>query len=108
MTEASIFLVCSNCDARLCEVPVVGDAPGVRFKVRATCPFCGDFSWEREVAGLTGVMGISTPNPIDPDRGDVDSTRVVDTDFLPPEAPGEPERVLFHCMKDHPDAQPVR
>jgi hypothetical protein len=64
--DDAIKLICSNCDALLGEIQVVAPDASLVGRVRAKCPFCGDFSWEKEVRGAFGFLGAARPNPADP------------------------------------------
>tara|TARA_R110000824_G_scaffold9415_4_gene42130 strand:+ start:25784 stop:26113 length:330 start_codon:yes stop_codon:yes gene_type:complete len=44
-------LKCSACNKRLVEIWVTKKELDVRFKIRAKCAYCGDYSFSVEVAG---------------------------------------------------------
>jgi len=42
---------CSNCDAPLCEVLMIGNSQQPEWKIKAECPHCGDMSFIHKVCG---------------------------------------------------------
>jgi len=45
------LLKCSACDKELVEIWITKKELDVRFKIRAECPYCGDYSFAVEVEG---------------------------------------------------------
>lgn len=68
-----LHISCSNCNAILLDIWSVNPDADFQWKVRATCPFCGDKSYIEEIKGTFGVGGYGTPKPDDP-TDDIPST----------------------------------
>lgn len=60
ITDAtSVYLSCSNCEAKLVEIVVTHKFEKELWKVRAECPFCGDKSYVVGIAGEIRFMPAS-------------------------------------------------
>lgn len=64
--QGHIILECSSCGKPLIDIWVVKADPMER-TYRAQCCYCGDRSFQKTVSGRTAIVGISKPNPLDPE-----------------------------------------
>lgn len=58
-----VFLKCSACRKRLCDIWIQRPDIDLVLNYRATCPFCGDKSALQEIKGGVAFGGISEANP---------------------------------------------
>lgn len=52
-----IYLECSNCRKKLADLWITNPELDTNWNVRADCPFCGDHSYNKEVAGGFAAAG---------------------------------------------------
>jgi hypothetical protein len=95
-----VYLSCRTCNAILVDLHITRPSEPEVWKVKATCPFCGDCSYEREVQGGFHSGGYGKPKEDNPDD-DIPST-VID-DFQE-----DGETVVFIVKKANEDAKPVK
>lgn len=55
------ILVCSNCEKPLADVWVCDAKSDLKLKYWATCPYCGDHSYEKEIKGGVAPGGYARP-----------------------------------------------
>ena len=65
-----VSLSCSNCRKPLATLWVTKPRADIVWRVRASCPYCGDKSYIQEVRGLFHPAGHGIPNPDNPDDPD--------------------------------------
>jgi hypothetical protein len=95
-----VVLDCRSCDASLVDIIVTDPDADCSIRAVATCPFCGDQSFEVEVRGVISVGGCGEPRPDDP-TDQVESTSAPEPDF-------QDDVVVFQVAKARPDAKPIR
>ncbi len=61
-----IFLDCSDCGKKLVDIWIQRPSEHIKFKYRASCPYCGDESFSKEISGGIAFGGIAE-NPEDED-----------------------------------------
>jgi hypothetical protein len=94
-----VLLSCSNCDAILADLYLT--KPNVpRFNYKANCPFCGDTSFVKDVAGV-GHMGGYGKVKEDNEDDDVASTLFDGFEIVD-------DVVVLKIRKATPDAKPIR
>lgn len=93
------YLSCSNCRAMLMDVFITRPHEPELYKVRATCPWCGDTSFVADIRGGFHYGGYGVLKPGDDDE-DVAST-VVDRSEMVKGV------FVFHILKASVNAQPV-
>lgn len=73
-----IILRCANCNKPLMELWIVRPKENIKTKVRATCPYCGDKSYIKEIHGgfARGVIGKQT----DDEFADLIVTNIADVE----------------------------
>lgn len=98
--DGHVLLSCSNCRAALMDVWRTRPHEPQTWKVRATCPFCGDKSFVREVRGGFHNGGIALSRDDEPDEDKAVSTVVESFDI-------QGDTFLFTVKKAHPNAKPL-
>lgn len=94
-----VFVTCSNCCAFLADFHVTRPDEEDVWKVKVTCPWCGDASFITEVKGgfYPGGFGVAKPD---------DENEVIPSTYL--ELPEDVEDVfVFRAKKASNDARPI-
>jgi DNA-directed RNA polymerase subunit RPC12/RpoP len=99
------LFTCSNCNAKLMDVWSTRRHEADEWTLQATCPFCNDRSFEKQIKGGFHYGGFGTTKPGEPDEDDYVSTKV---DFWETVNEGSGDKFLFHIIKASPDAKPCR
>lgn len=97
-----IYLTCSNCNAGLVDIVLTVPNPELACMVQASCPWCGDESFQKEVPGAFARDGFTEPKEGEEDDPDAywESTVIAEEEMR--------EDVLyFTTVKAKPNARPV-
>ncbi len=94
-----IYPACSNCRAILMDIFITRPHEKDVWKVKATCPFCGDASFAVEVKGGFHMGGYGVIKPDNEDE-DIAST-VVDSHQI------IGDTIVFKIMKASANAKPI-
>lgn len=95
------LLKCSNCEAILMDVWVTRPHESEEYRLRASCPFCGDKSFITKVKGGFHYGGFGKVKPDDPDQ-DIPSTIIEKFEQSP-----NSNLFEFTILKANKDAKPV-
>lgn len=95
-----VLVECSNCRAILLDVWITRPHEKETWKVRASCPFCGDESFPVTVKGGFHVGGYGQVKEDDPDS-DWPSTVIDKSDI-------RGDLYYFKVIKATPDAKPIK
>lgn len=92
------YINCSNCRAILLDVFVTRPHEPDVWKVKATCPFCGDESFIHEIQGgfHAGGFGVIKPDNVD---DDIPSTIVSDIEIG--------DCIVYRTAKANPGSKPA-
>jgi hypothetical protein len=94
-----VILTCSNCRAALMDVWRTRPHEPHVWKLRATCPFCGDHSFTTEVRGGFHQGGFALSKDDEPDEDKAVSTIIESFDI-------QDDTFVFTVKRAHPDAKP--
>lgn len=93
-----VVLECRSCGAALVDIIRTVPEADCALSYQATCPWCGDCSFEEEIQGGVHVGGVGEPNPDDP-TDQFESTAAPEPEF-------EGDVVVFQVRKANERAQP--
>ncbi len=94
-----VLLRCSNCDAILMDIWRTRPHEPDTWKVKATCPFCGDCSFVQEIQGGFHIGGYGEVK----EDGSDDFPSTVIEEFT-----CEGDTFIYIIRKAHPDAKPLK
>lgn len=94
------YLSCSDCQAWLYEIWITRPGEQSSWKVKATCPYCGDGSFVEEIKGGFHHGPAYTQNPDDPD--DQKLATVLER------VEQESDLFIFHLKKASSSGKPIR
>lgn len=94
-----VYLTCSNCNAGLLDVWRTRPHEPEVWKLRCSCPFCGDKSFITEIQGGFHVGGYGVIKE-DDETDDVPSTKIDHTDI-------HGDTFIFNVIKATANAKPV-
>jgi hypothetical protein len=96
--QEHVYLTCSNCDAALVDIVITDPEVAVETVCRATCPFCGDTSFEKTIKGLMGYDGFARESE---DGNLVEYTRLRMIDIVD-------DVLCFDVQSAGPDVVPIK
>jgi hypothetical protein len=94
-----VYLTCSNCQAYLMDIFRTRPHEKEIWRVRCSCPWCGDKSFITEIKGGFHRGGYGRP------KSDDDSEVWASTDVVDEEILGDV--IFFHVQRANADAKPV-
>lgn len=98
--DGHVIVCCSNCRAALVDIWRTRPHEPQEWKVRATCPFCGDKSFTATIKGGFHQGGVALAKDDEPDEDKAVSTVVESFDIVG-------DTFLFTVKKATPDAKPL-